>query len=162
MISKFYKALTIGAVCESSDCLSSAIGSEVPMYYDFILEFGAGYGSLTKNLPEHTISYELHKDRHSKLRDKFPKRKIIHGDAIDILENLNKKAYIINSIPTILNAGIKNLKNAIKTAYEKGMIEQMVVYTYFPKNPYKGIFQKSKMQKIILRNLPPAYVWIYK
>lgn len=161
MVDKIQKRLTIGAVCESSNGLSNAVGSQVPLCHDFIVEFGAGCGALTKNLPHHTISYELCQNRYEKLKKRFPARSIRQDNAIFVLENLEKKAYIVNSIPTVLNPVAKKLKSAIKKAYHKDMIEKMVVYTYFPINPYKGIFKQSKIQAIVFGNLPPAYVWTY-
>src|SRR4051812_35347446 len=77
---------SIGAVCESSRWLgrrmaAAAAGTDLPL-----VELGAGFGAVTRYLPETAVSIERDAARFTHLRHVFPERTIIDTCAIAFLD----------------------------------------------------------------------------
>lgn len=68
-----------------------------------IVEFGAGIGSATQFLPARTVSVEWDPKFYVLLQERFPKREIVHMDAIEYLNSLEQPVSIVSSIPLINN-----------------------------------------------------------
>ena len=50
---------------------------------------------------------------------------------------------------------------AALVAARMGCRTALVTYTYFPHNPFAGIFPRSRMLGIEFLNIPPAFLWRY-
>lgn len=152
---------SIGAICESSQWLAKRMRNAVGETDLPILELGAGYGSVTRLLPEATVSVERDKARFEHLKKEFPTRTIIDTCALPALAQLTTPTIVVSSIPSVNNPEFEFLRDGIAQAYKAGMIAQLVTYTYFPHDPLSGIFANSEMAGLEILNVPPAFVWKY-
>ncbi len=152
---------SVGAICESSQWLARRMRDAIGETGLPILELGAGYGSVTKLLPESTISVEREKTRFEHLKKIFPERTILDTCALPALAHLSEPTVVVSSIPSVNNSEFEYLRQGIAQAYEAGMIAQFVTYTYFPHDPLAGIFADSELAGVELLNVPPALVWKY-
>jgi phospholipid N-methyltransferase len=152
---------SIGAVCESSHWLAQRMKDAIRDPSLPVVELGAGYGSLTRVLPENTVSIERDAKRYEHLRATFPERTILDSDAMLVLAQLSAPTVVVSSIPNINNPEFGRLSAAFARAHKAGMIAELVTYTYFPHNPLPGIFAKSERFGLELLNIPPAFVWRY-
>lgn len=152
---------TIGAVCESSRWLARRMelalgGTSLP-----IVELGAGYGSVTSVLPDSAISIERDAKRYDYLKGAFPNRTIIDTCAIAFMAGLEKATVVVSSIPSINNSEFPRLRASVARAVKNGTVTQLITYTYFPHNPFDGIFPNAERLGLELLNVPPAFVWRY-
>ena len=152
---------SIGAICESSHWLARRMKNAISDATLPVLELGAGYGSVTRVLPPSTVSIERDTKRFDALRVAFPDRTILNGCAMPVLAQLNTPTVVISSIPSINNPEFGRLSAAIARGHKTGMIAELITYTYFPHDPFAGIFPNSKMAGLELLNIPPAFVWRY-
>lgn len=152
---------TIGAVCESSRWLARAMVGAIGDPAAPIVELGAGYGSVTAVLPERAVSIERDPGRFQYLKSAFPTRTIIGTCAIAFLAGLEKAAVVVSSIPSVNNPEFAGLYAGVARAHAAGRITALVTYTYFPHNPFAGIFPRSRMLGIEFLNIPPAFLWRY-
>jgi phospholipid N-methyltransferase len=161
---KNFSSLTssIGAICESSQWLARRMCEAIDDKTLPILELGAGYGSVTRLLPESTVSVERDKARFEHLKKTFPERTILDTCALPALAHLSTPTVVVSSIPSVNNPEFEFLREGIAGAYKAGMIAQLVTYTYFPHDPLAGVFAESEMAGLEMLNLPPAFVWKYK
>jgi phospholipid N-methyltransferase len=49
----------------------------------------------------------------------------------------------------------------VARARAAGTVNALVTYTYFPHDPFAGIFPTSQMVGLEFLNIPPAFVWKY-
>ena len=126
-----------------------------------VVELGAGYGSVTRVLPETAVSIEREQRRYEYLKRSFPRRQIYDTCAIDFLAGLERPSVIVSSIPSVNNPEFDNLLNAVGRAQRAGKVVELITYTYFPHSPFGGLFPASTMVAFELRNIPPAFVWRY-
>ena len=153
---------SIGAVCESSQWLARRMRDAIDDKSLPVLELGAGYGSVTRLLPDSTVSVERDKTRFDHLKKIFPERTILDTCALPALAHLSTPTVVVSSIPSVNNSEFEFLRDGIAQAYKAGMIAELVTYTYFPHDPLAGIFAKSQMAGVEILNVPPAFVWKYK
>ncbi len=152
---------SIGALCESSRWLARRLQEAIGAVSLPIVELGAGYGSVTRVLPESTISLERDAKRYAFLKQEFPERTILSSCALPFLGALSEPAVVVSSIPSVNNPEFGRLRAAIAGAHNAGMVQELITYTYFPHNPFTDVFAKSKLVALEMRNLPPAFVWKY-
>ena len=131
-------------------------GSSLP-----IVELGAGYGSVTGVLPETTVSIERDLKRFEYLKGAFPNRTIIDTCATVFLAGLKQSTVVVSSIPSINNPEFGSLRASVARAHKTGTVTTLITYTYFPHNPFAGIFPKSQMIGMEFLNMPPAFLWRY-
>jgi phosphatidylethanolamine/phosphatidyl-N-methylethanolamine N-methyltransferase len=171
--------LKMGAALPSSRILARAMAAEVDTSRDgAIVELGAGTGVVTHALLEAGIPrsrllvVEREKKLHALLHSTFHDVRILCADALE-LENVIKQAgvqkvnAIVSSLPFI----------SMPAAVRKGIQEQMakaigddgiiIQFTYGPKSPISASTLKrcgleGKRTKLVLLNVPPAHVWVYK
>jgi|GEM_PF-2230822 len=153
---------TIGAICESSPWLSKRIASLIIDPSLPLIELGAGFGSVTAQLPPTAISLETEEQRFAHLKSHFQDRIILDQCAIAFLDKLSTASIIISCIPSVNNPDFGRLYHAIERAHHAGLIAQLITYTYFPRNPFADIFPQLGKPHIELRNMPPALVWDYR
>lgn len=154
-------AASIGAICESSQWLARRMTGAIRDTSHPIVELGAGYGSVTRVLPASTVSIERDAKRFDALRAAFPERTILDCCAIPVLSQLDRPTVVVSSIPSVGNPEFDRLRAAIARAYRTGAISELVTYTYFPHDPFAGIFANSEMAGLEFLNIPPAFVWRY-
>jgi len=154
----------IGAICESSKYLAARMhGAMTDPSSAPILELGAGFGSVTQLLPENAISLEREEERYNYLREIYPSREISNECAIKFISDLEVPTIVLSCIPSVNNPEFARLRAAVAHSRQRGMIEELITYTYFPtNNPFSGIFSVEQRAGLEIRNLPPAFVWRYK
>ncbi|MBY0511434.1 MAG: hypothetical protein K2P94_14945 [Rhodospirillaceae bacterium] len=152
---------SIGAICESSRWLGRRMARAVEGTPLPIVELGAGFGAVTRFLPETTVSIERDAARFNHLKAAFPERAIIDTCAVAYMNDLAQPTTVVSSIPSVNNPEFGELRASVSRAFKNGLIGQFVVYTYFPVNPFGDIFPKGEMLGYEIRNLPPAFVWSY-
>jgi phosphatidylethanolamine/phosphatidyl-N-methylethanolamine N-methyltransferase len=164
---------TVGALYPSSQALSEFILKQI--HYtdgDYILEIGAGTGSLTKGLisggipKEKIVVLEIDKKLYHFLKNRIPDINIINGDAKDLSNILPKN--VINKVSTVVS-GIPMMNLSEK---EKGDIVdacfsvmkkdgRLIQFTYKPTSPINS--EKFNLEKkflgSVLFNVPPASIW---
>jgi hypothetical protein len=59
------------------------------------------------------------------------------------------------------NGEFPRLKAAMRQARQAGAVTQLVTYTYFPHDPFSGVFPNAELYALELLNVPPAFVWKY-
>jgi phospholipid N-methyltransferase len=159
--SSFSSYTAIGAICESSRWLARAMKDAVGTSTLPIVELGAGYGSVTRVLPENTVSLERDAKRYEYLKGAFPDRTILDGCAVPFLAQLQHASIVISSIPSVNNPEFDRLRASVARAQKTGTVAKLITYTYFPHSPFANIFPQSEMVGIEFLNIPPAFVWKY-
>lgn len=155
------KRHSIGAICESSPWLAKRMRAAIGATSLPILELGAGYGAVTRVLPETAVSVERDAVRFLSLKAAFPTRVILEGCALPVLAQLSQPTVIVSSIPSVNNPEFAGLYDSIARAHRAGIVTELVTYTYFPQNPFAGIFATSAVVSFEILNIPPAFVWRY-
>ncbi len=173
----FTNPRAIGAACPSSSKLGHAMAQPL-MGQDasgFVLELGAGTGSITEALlkqgiaPERLIVVERSKAMAEYLRQRFPQLRIIEGDAAQLKTLLGGQAKKISavvsslplrSLPTPLVRTI--LRQVGEILGHSGL---MVQFTYDLRGKaceYQDKFFIRTASTIVWQNFPPARVDIFR
>lgn len=160
----FANPKTVGSIFPSSRQLSRQIADQVskfdPTYR--LVEFGPGTGTITALLPENTVCIELDKVFVEFLAAKFPQRKILHCDIVEYLSYLQEPINVVSSIPLIGNPESTKIRAAVNAAYNEGLIQSLITYSYGTKSPFSGCNFKEEIRlKLVLFNIPPASIWVY-
>ncbi len=139
-----------------------------------VLEVGPGTGVITSAIlnggtrPENLYTVEYSEFFASGLKAEFPMVNVIHGDAFDLDNALGKHKNlmfdcVISAIPLL------NFPMNMRIAYLEDMLDRIplgrpvVQVTYGPLSPVPvgcGNFS-VRHHEFILRNIPPAQLWIY-
>ena len=175
---RFWRALIarpkqVGAVAPSSRALARAIAGEVdPSRPGPILELGPGTGVVTQALvdrgitPERITVVEYDPDFAAGIGLRFPKVRVIQGDAFDLahtLGNAKEFAAIVSGIPLL------NFPLARRRAFVEALIGRLLPGAALIQFSY-GINAPAPAPKdhrvncaaMIWANLPPARIWIYR
>ena len=157
-----------GAIAPSSKSLSEAITSYVT-HGSQVVEVGAGTGVFTEFLVKKTDKIyiiENNKDFYKLLKEKFPHRNVILGDATLLEQYLPQDMqfdFVVSGLPLTIfdeKSFDKIIKSYIKILKPKGAILQFTYRKYPPIDAAKyGL--RAKCMKYVPDNLPPAYVWQY-
>ncbi len=171
--------LKMGAALPSSRGLARAMAAQVDLSREgAIVELGAGTGVVTQALLEVGIVHdkllviERDKKLHSLLHAIFHDLKVLCADALeleDVLKNsgVDKVNAIVSSLPFItMPAAVRHgiQEQMAKVIGDYGIIVQ---FTYGPKSPINRSEMKryglvGERVKIVLVNVPPAHVWVYR
>jgi phosphatidylethanolamine/phosphatidyl-N-methylethanolamine N-methyltransferase len=152
----------IGGFLPSSRGLAQAMASGVDISrHGAVIELGAGTGVVTHALLKAGIS-----------PDKFPHLNILCADAIELdsvlaSHSITKINAIVSSLPFLVMP--KHVRHAIQhhMATLIGDDGVLIQFTYGPKSPIsRGQMRKYHLQgkrmKLVVANVPPAHVWIYR
>ncbi|MEQ1790206.1 MAG: rRNA adenine N-6-methyltransferase family protein [Rickettsiales bacterium] len=171
--------LKMGAALPSSRSLARAMVAQIDMSRaGSIIELGAGTGMMTQALLEADVPrdrllvIERDKKLHALLHAVFHDLKVLCADAMNLdkvlkehdMQNVNA---IVSSLPfiTMPVAVAHSIQEQMANAIGKdGMIVQ---FTYGTKSPIKDRELKrfglvGKRVKLVLINVPPAHVWVYR
>jgi phosphatidylethanolamine/phosphatidyl-N-methylethanolamine N-methyltransferase len=139
-----------------------------------VLEIGPGTGTITKAIletglaPEKLWSVEYSKEFSDNLRIKFPAIHVVEGDAFDLSATLGADKSItfdcaISALPLL------NFPVSARIAFVEDILGRLpsgrplIQFSYGPKSPVPpGLGNYSvKRFGMIVRNIPPAQLWIY-
>lgn len=170
------RPLTIGSVTPSGKALSRAMARQVDPRGDGpVIEVGPGTGPVTQALIEHGIAeerlvlVEYSAEFVNLLRKRFPKARVIRGDAYALKTTLaglidRPAAAVVSSLPLILKPEAQRLL-ILRQAFDlMAPGAPFVQFTYSVVSPVPlkhGEFTWKASRRIWL-NVPPARVWTYR
>lgn len=167
----------VGAILPSSKNLAVAMAQWLPSMEDYVLELGPGTGSVTEALlnrglrQDRLIAIEQSPKMADLLRARFPRAKIITGDAFKLDELLKTHGFqdgnigsVFSSLP-LLNFEAHTadmLARKIRAVLPTG--GKLVQYSYHVGNrqPKAAAHFHYVASKLVWCNLPPARVSVYQ
>lgn len=168
--------LRLGAIAPSSNSLAEMIAKQVvldPNHY--VVELGAGTGTLTRKLMEYGIPndrlfvVELDPELYTFLSDNLPLTNIIQGNASDLDKLLpadcaGRVSTIVSGLP-ISTMPFKLQKSIIDAALnvlspEGGIIQYS--YRHTSPIPVERLGLSKEKIGVTFKNIPPATVWRFK
>jgi phosphatidylethanolamine/phosphatidyl-N-methylethanolamine N-methyltransferase len=170
------KPKAVGAIMPTSSVTSRRMASVIDTTSGLpVLEVGPGTGVITKAIlargvkPEnlYTVEYSANFVRH--LRATYPAVNVIEGDAFNLTDTLGDNRdmqfdCVISAVP-LLNFSIER-----RIAYLNDLLGRIPLgrpvmqITYGPLSPIpagKGDYTVKHFD-FIIRNIPPAHLWIYR
>ncbi|KPF70786.1 hypothetical protein IP69_09650 [Bosea sp. AAP35] len=165
-----------GSVTPSSPALSRRMASFVdPALPGPVIEIGPGTGPVTEALIARGISedrlilVEYSPEFCELLRRRFPRATVVEGDAYALSTtlsgHLNEKAIaVVSSLPLFNQppAMRSALARDAFTLLTEGAPFIQFTYSVISPVPRKGSGLKSFVSDWVLRNIPPARVWVYR
>lgn len=178
---KFFKGWidrprAVGSITPTSSVTARRMASVIDLHSGLpVLELGPGTGVITREIlrrgvkPQDLYTVEYSADFASHLRHNFPDVNVIEGNAFDLNATLGKAANltfdsIISGIPLL------NFPVARRVDYLDGLLSRIpegrpvVQITYGPLSPIPSGHGDYTVEHFdfILRNIPPARLWIYR
>lgn len=166
-----------GAVVPSSESLVTALVAALPDDdYDLVVELGTGEGRVTRQLVarfggQRVVGVELDSELAILAREQAPEATVIVGDACRLTQLLERRAAggktaVVSCLPLI---AMPRTRHRVLSAVRTLIVPHghLVQFTYAPWQPYSKrecrIFSLSGTRADrVLRNLPPASVWLYR
>jgi phosphatidylethanolamine/phosphatidyl-N-methylethanolamine N-methyltransferase len=165
-----------GAVAPSGRALARAMAAEVPLGGDLpVLELGPGTGVVTAALiergiaPKRIVAVEFNPDFCGLIRTRYRGVRVVEGDAYDLDATLPETARgpfvaIVSSLPLLNRARderVALIASALRRVQLGGGYVQFS-YGFGPPVPATpGRFSVARAA-MVLANLPPARVWVYR
>ena len=165
------KPKLVGAIAPSSRALANAIAAQMPEKGP-ILEIGPGTGVATAAIiergvaPEDITAIEYDPEFARLIAQRFPRVKLIRGDAFDLdktLDDHDTFAGIISGVP-LLNHSLERRQKFLKSLLARLRPgAPLVQFSYGLHPPVAALAGASVvLAKLVLFNLPPARVWVYR
>ena len=168
--------LRTGSVTPSSPALARRMASFVdPELPGPVIEIGPGTGPVTEALIERGIAeerlilVEYSPEFCALLRERFPRATVVQGDAYalstTLAGHLDEKAIaLVSSLP------LATRPPAVRAALAREAFPLLVegapfiqfTYSVISPVPRKGSGLKAFVSDWVLRNIPPARVWVYR
>lgn len=165
------KPKLVGAITPSSRALANAIAAQMPRNGP-ILEIGPGTGVATAALiergvaPEQITAIEYDREFARLIAQRFPHVRLIRGDAFDLdarLGDVETFAGIISGVP-LLNHSLERrerfLQGLLARLQPGAPLVQFSYGLHPPVGAPPGV--SVALAKLVLLNLPPARVWVYR
>jgi phosphatidylethanolamine/phosphatidyl-N-methylethanolamine N-methyltransferase len=170
------RPLTMGAVTPSGKLLARTMASYLdPGRSGPVIELGPGTGPVTEAIirrgfaPDRLILVEFNRDFCRLLRRRFPRAKVIEGDAYRLADTLKgivdgRAAAVTSSLPLLtkpLPIRTRLLDEALALVHPGAPFVQFTyaVVPPIPKTAHRYVVTASNR---IWLNLPPARVWVYR
>ena len=166
-----------GALAPSSVGLSRAMAQAGAGQSGLVIELGPGTGPVTTALlaagvaPERLVLVEYDQEFCARLRQRFPKLRVVQGDAFALATTLQEFrgqtiGAVVSSLP-LLNEPAPARAGLLEQAFAlMGADGVYVQFTYGLKAPIPrelaGPAYVIRRRATIWRNLPPAHVWTYR
>ncbi len=171
----FDRPLVTGAVYPSGKALASMMARYVdPAEAGPVIEIGPGTGPVTEALlrrgiaEERLILIEFNGDFCRLLRRRFPKARVIEGDAYALATTLDfldePAAAVVSSLPLFTRPEEQRLtllREAFALMRPGSPFIQFTYATVSPM-PLKGRDFDARVSPRVWLNLPPARVWVYR
>jgi phosphatidylethanolamine/phosphatidyl-N-methylethanolamine N-methyltransferase len=168
----------IGAVLPSSKYLCNAMARWIPKdFKGYALELGPGTGAVTDALLKHglaedrLIAIEKSPVMAELLQQRFPRAKIISGDAFKLDDEVRSHARHVEQLGIVFSSlPLRNfhpsmsqeLARRVRTLLAPG--GRFVLYTYRIASAPRAAFADFRWvgSRIVWRNVPPARVTVYE
>jgi phosphatidylethanolamine/phosphatidyl-N-methylethanolamine N-methyltransferase len=166
-----------GAVAPSSPFLARRMASYVdPQIEGPVVEIGPGTGPVTEALiargvdEERLILVEFSPEFCELLRRRFPRATIVEGDAYALSATLTghlgeKASAVVSSLPLFNKPPAERsalVADAFDNVLKAGAPFIQFTYAVISPVPRKGSGLKAQVSDWVLRNIPPARVWVYR
>ncbi|MCL6705787.1 class I SAM-dependent methyltransferase [Pseudomonas sp. R2.Fl] len=178
---RFFKGMMqgpkqVGAIVPTSSVTARRMASVIDPNSGLpVLELGPGTGVITKAIlargvkPENLYSIEYSEDFHRHLVEAYPGVNFIHGDAFDLDTSLGPMAdrmfdSVVSAVP-LLNFPMQARIALIEKLLERIPPGRPVVQiSYGPMSPVvaKPDSYHTQHFDFVVRNIPPAQLWIYR
>jgi phosphatidylethanolamine/phosphatidyl-N-methylethanolamine N-methyltransferase len=165
----------VGAIAPSSPALAKAIARQIDLSIPGpVLELGPGTGVVTEAIirrgitPDRITAIEYDPDFTAMVAKRFPKVRVVRGDAFDFIRTLGLKdddrfAAIISGLP-LLNHPPERRQILIESALARLKPGAPYIQFSYGLNPPVPAPKGASVKRaaLILLNLPPARVWVYR
>lgn len=166
----------VGAILPTSSITARRMASVIDIQSGLpVLELGPGTGVITKAILAHGVkpsdlySVEYSQDFVEHLNKTFPDVNILHGDVFDLESALGEKKdqqfdSIISAVPMLnfpMESRIKLMEELLARIPRGRPLMQI---TYGPRPPVpagKGNYTVQHYD-FVVRNVPPAQLWVYR
>ncbi|WP_011580024.1 MULTISPECIES: phospholipid N-methyltransferase PmtA [Chelativorans] len=170
------KPKAVGSIVPTSGITARRMASIVrPEREDLVLELGPGTGVITRSIlergvkPENLVSVEYSLDFVEKLRDDFPRVNIVHGDAFDLDATLapwKGRVFdsVVSAIPLLnfpVGKRIELIERLLDLLPSGRPIVQITYGALSPVPAGRGSYSVERFD-FVIRNIPPAHLWIYR
>lgn len=166
----------MGAIAATGKYAARAMAARIPIGSQLpVLELGPGTGSITRAIlergvpPERLVSIEYNSEFCDYLREQFPRVNFINGDALDLNRTLEGTPWrefsaVISGLPLL------NLSKSVRAEMITGALAHcepgapLVQFTYGARPPVpamKDMFSVT-LEELIVRNVPPAWIYVYR
>ncbi|MGV8944168.1 class I SAM-dependent methyltransferase [Thermomonas sp.] len=169
------------SVTPSSPELAAAMLAELPAHTTRVIELGGGTGAITHALVDHGIAgkhllvLELNAHLHAHLHTQFPGEGAVLGDAAE-LPRLAAEAGFLDAGPAdavisglgLLAMNRRHVKRILEGAFACLRPDgRFIQFSYGPMSPVPdSVLQplglSMRRGEFVLRNVPPATVWVYQ
>ncbi len=168
------------AITPSSPDLVAAVMAELPDGAQRIIELGAGTGVFTRALLERGIRaadllvVELNPVMHANLAQQFPDAHVVQGNAIHLVELGHGAGFLQEDLAdaVVSGLGLLAMDRATQSVILQAAFECLrpggvfVQFTYGPLSPVpeqilSGLGISARRGTFVLRNVPPATVWVF-
>ncbi len=173
------KPLMIGAVAPSSPQLARLMASYVdPERPGMVVELGPGTGVVTQALiergvaPERIVSIEYNREFCTLLRQRFPRVHFVHGDAYRIGqaiaglvgEERHPVSAVVSSLPLFTRPLPERTRLLDESFSRMEPGAPFIQFSYALVSPVPHGATRFEIERSgwVVRNLPPARVWIYR
>jgi phosphatidylethanolamine/phosphatidyl-N-methylethanolamine N-methyltransferase len=166
----------VGAILPTSAAVSRLMASVIDTASGLpVLELGAGTGVITRAIlargiaPQKLHLVEYSADFAAHLRRSFPRVKVVQGDAFDLSSTLGEDRNLVFDA-VISGVPLLNFPVAQRIAYVEDLLDRLppgrpvVQFTYGPFSPVPAGGGDYTVEHLgfVLRNMPPAQLWIYR
>jgi phosphatidylethanolamine/phosphatidyl-N-methylethanolamine N-methyltransferase len=167
----------MGAVLPSSNDLATAMAAQVPADANLILELGAGTGAVTRALlasgitPDRLVVVEKDIRLAARLMHDFTALRVLAGDATRLrallgLAHTEGVDSVVSSLPLLSMRAFIRTRVLAEVFAVLAPGGRLIQFTYSPKPPIpeslaEGLGVRGRRVARVLRNLPPASVWVY-
>jgi phosphatidylethanolamine/phosphatidyl-N-methylethanolamine N-methyltransferase len=170
------KPLHMGAVMPSGRVLARTMAQYVDVKsIGPVVELGPGTGAITNALIEHGIDQqrlvlvEYNPSFCALLRDRYPRAKVVQGDAYALRDSLlgaltGPASAVVSGLPLVTKPMLKRLK-LIREAFlalAPGAPFVQFTYSVAPPIPKSLPGVSTEASERIWMNIPPARVWVYR
>lgn len=170
------KPQTVGSVWPTGAPMARRMASVIDVKSGLpVLEIGPGTGTITKAIldtgiaPARVFSVEYSREFVDNLRLKYPTINVIQGDAFDLDKTLG------NNNDTVFDCAISalpllNFPLETRIAFVEDVLTRipsgrpLIQFSYGPKAPVAAKTGSFTLERydFVLRNIPPAQLWIYR
>ena len=163
---------SVGAVAPSGRGLARAMAAQIKDGGGRVLELGPGTGAVTEAIiariaePERLTAIEFDADFAARVKARFPRVNVVHGDAFDLSRTLGPTApfsAVVSSLP-LLNFQPAQREHLLAQIFRRlAPGAPFIQFSYGLRPPVPapdgaGVTRAA----FILLNLPPAHVWVYR
>ncbi len=155
---------SVGSVIPSSEFLAKAMFRSIKeLDQTPVIEIGAGTGAITKHISSlNPLLVEIDQEFCAVLRQNYPHLKTINSCALEQLKKVDERFGLVLSIPLINNPFKASFIPIINKLYGNGLLKWCVMYTYGLNNPLGDVdFKNQARRRFVIKNIPPASVWVY-